>query len=271
VTANRPALGGLLRSEALKAATMPATYGLLAAILAMTALNTALPLSDLHATLAVAQTVHHALSGGRDFTVLFVALGAVGAATEFRHGTAIPTFLATPRRGRVLFAKVVVGILLGALYAVFAVISTVGPAAGVLTGFGIDTKLGETNTWALLGRIVLAFIVWALIGIGVGTLVRNQVAAIVIVLAFTQFIEPIARVAASFVKGLSDVTRFFPGAASDTLVGQSIYNSALASPGGTQAASGHPLEWWVGGLVLLGYAVVFLIVGYLASWRRDVS
>jgi ABC-type transport system involved in multi-copper enzyme maturation permease subunit len=198
-------------------------------------------------------------------------IGTLMVTAEFRHKTLTPTFLATPRRGRVLFAKVLVGILLGALYAVFAVISTVGPAAGVLTGFGIDTKLGETSTWALLGRIVLAFIVWALIGIGVGTLVRNQVAAIVIVLAFTQFVEPIARVAASFVKGLSDVTRFFPGAASDTLVGQSIYNSALASPGGTQAASGHPLEWWVGGLVLLGYAVVFLILGYVASWRRDVS
>ena len=48
----------------------------------------------LHANLAVAHTVRHALAGGRDFAVLFVALGAVGAASEFRHGTAIPTFLA---------------------------------------------------------------------------------------------------------------------------------------------------------------------------------
>ena len=37
---------------------------------------------------------------GRDFMILFVALGAVGAAGEFRHGTAIPTFPATPVRGR---------------------------------------------------------------------------------------------------------------------------------------------------------------------------
>jgi ABC-2 type transport system permease protein len=198
-------------------------------------------------------------------------IGTLMVTAEFRHKTLTPTFLATPRRGRVLFAKVLVGIVLGALYAAFAVIATVGPAAGILTGFGIGTQLGETNTWALLGRIVLAFIVWALIGIGVGTLVRNQVAAIVIVLAFTQFVEPIARVAASFVKGLSDVTRFLPAAASDTLVGQSIFSSALASPGGGQTTTGHPLEWWAGGLVLLGYAVVFLILGYVVSWRRDVS
>ena len=55
-----------------------------------------------HASLTVVQTVRHALGGGRDFTVLFVALGAVAAAAEFRHGTAIPTFLATPRRPRAL-------------------------------------------------------------------------------------------------------------------------------------------------------------------------
>src|SRR5205814_896379 len=120
VTPHRPTFGARLRSEALKAATMPATYGLLAAILAMTALNTALPLSDLHANLAVVQTVHHALSGGRDFTVLFVALGAVGAATEFRHGTAIPSLLATPRRSRLLGAKIATYLALGLLAALTA-------------------------------------------------------------------------------------------------------------------------------------------------------
>jgi hypothetical protein len=196
-------------------------------------------------------------------------IGTLMVTTEFRHKTLTPTFLATPKRGRVLAAKVFVGVVLGLLYSVFALLSTVGPAAGVLTGMGIDTRLGHSDTWALLGRIVLAFVVWALVGLGVGTLVRNQVAAIVIVLAFTQFIEPIARAAATFVKGLSDVTRFLPGAASDALVGSSVFTTFSTGPGAT--TSGHPLEWWAGGLVLLAYAVVFLLLGYLTSWRRDVS
>ncbi len=195
-------------------------------------------------------------------------IGTLMVTSEFRHKTLTPTFLATPKRGRVLTAKVVVGIVLGVLYAAFALISTVGPSAGVLAGFGLDAQLGKSDTWALLGRIVIAFVLWVLVGIGVGTLVRNQVAAIVIVLAFTQFIEPIARVAASFVTGLSGATKYLPGAASDTLVGQSIFTSAVA--GGT-ASTGTPLEWWAGGLVLLAYAVVFLVLGYLLSWRRDVS
>ena len=114
--------------------------------------------------------------------------------------------------------------------------------------------------------MILAFILWVLIGIGVGALVRNQVGAIVGVLVFTQFLEPVGRAAASFVEGLSDFTRFLPGAASDALVGESLFAGAGATP-----ASADPLEWWVGGLVLLGYAVVLVALGHLLSWRRDVS
>ena len=192
-------------------------------------------------------------------------IGTLMVTAEFRHQTLSPTFLATPRRGIVLGAKVLVGALIGVLYAVIAIVATVGPAAGFLAGFGLDTDLGESEPWALLGRIVIAFALWVLVGVGVGALVRNQVAAIVIVLAFTQFIEPLARRAAAGVTGLSDVTRFLPGAAGDALVGSSIFTISGAGAGGA------PLEWWGGGLVLLGYAVVFLVLGYLISWRRAVT
>ncbi len=84
---------------------------------------------------------------------------------------------------------------------------------------------------------------------------------------FTQFLEPVGRAAAAFVDGLSDITRFLPGAASDALVGASVFNMSVA----TGSGGSEPLEWWVGGLVLLGYAVVLVILGHLLSWRRDVS
>jgi len=196
-------------------------------------------------------------------------IGTLIVTVEFRHKTLTPTFLATPRRGTVMWAKILVGILLGVLYAAAAIIATVGTAAGVLAGLGLDTELGASDTWALLGRIVIAFALWTLVGVGVGTLVRNQVAAIVIVLAFTQFVEPIARLAGQFVNGLSNVTNYLPGAASDALVGASVFS--IGGGGGTSAAASMPLEWWAGGLVLAAYAVVFLILGHILSWRRDVS
>jgi ABC-2 type transport system permease protein len=196
-------------------------------------------------------------------------VGTLMVTAEFRHQTLTPTFLATPKRGIVMWAKIAVGAVLGVLYALLALASTVGPAAGFLAGYGLDTELSSSDTWAMLGRIVLSFVLWTFVGIGVGALVRNQVAAVVIVLAFTQFVEPLARLAATFVDGLGDVTRFLPGAASDALVGESIYTSSMFQAG--QSGAGTPLEWWVGGLVLLGYAVVVLVLGHVTSWRRDVS
>ncbi|QAY59219.1 ABC transporter permease [Microbacterium protaetiae] len=193
-------------------------------------------------------------------------IGTLMVTAEFRHHTLTPTFLATPRRGLVLWSKTIVGVGIGVVYAVLALIAAVGPSAGFLAGFGQPTALDDSDTWAMLGRIVIAFALWVLVGIGVGTLVRNQVAAVVIVLAFTQFVEPIARVAGMFVDGLDSVLRFLPGAASDALVGTSIYTAT--TPGSSGA---DQLDWWVGGVVLLAYAVVLLVLGHLTSWRRDVD
>ncbi|QIG39243.1 ABC transporter permease [Microbacterium sp. 4R-513] len=194
-------------------------------------------------------------------------IGTLMVTSEFRHKTLTPTFLATPRRATVLGAKIVVGLLLGLLYGVVGVVAAVGPSAAFLSGYGIETGFTSSDTWALLGRMLLAYVLWVFIGIGVGALVRNQVGAIVGVLVFTQFLEPVARAAASFVDGLDDVTKYLPGAASDALVGASVFSISTAQTG----VANTPLEWWAGGLVLLGYAAVLVVAGYLTSWRRDVS
>ncbi|MBN9213034.1 MAG: ABC transporter permease, partial [Microbacterium sp.] len=93
----------------------------------------------------------------------------------------------------VLVGKFAIGILVGLLYGILGSIAAIGAGAGVFAAFGLDTELGSSDTWVLVGRMLLAFALWAVVGIGVGTVVRNQVAAIVIVLAVTLFIEPIVR------------------------------------------------------------------------------
>jgi ABC-2 type transport system permease protein len=196
--------------------------------------------------------------------VFAVLLGALATTGEFRHQTLTPTFLATPRRGRVLVAKLIALIGAGALYGVIAMIAAVGAGAGLLLAFGIDPQLGDPDTWALIGRSILAMALWSAIGVGLGVLVPSQVAAIVIVLAFTQFVEPILRLASSVADWTAQIGQFLPGAASDALVGASFFT--LAGGGG-----GASLEWWQGGLVLLAIAVVVSILGWLTTWRRDVT
>lgn len=198
---------------------------------------------------------------GYVFPLLF---GALASTSEFRHQTLTPTFLATPKRSVVLLGKLSVGAFWGVVYAVVGVIASVGIGSAVLAATGHDTLLDDPDTWALVGRIVLAMALWAIIGVALGVLVPNQVATIVIVLAFTQFVEPLLRVAAAFWDWTAAVGRFLPGAASDALVGSSFFTSFTGG-------AADPLEWWQGGLVLGAYAALFLIIGSLTTWRRDVT
>ncbi|MEO7348579.1 MAG: ABC transporter permease [Terrimesophilobacter sp.] len=204
-----------------------------------------------------------ASSIGYVFPVLF---GTLSTTTEFRHQTLTPTFLSQPHRGTVLSAKLVVLAVVGAIYGIAALVASVGFGAVLLSATGHGTGLESSETWALLARVVMAMALWAVIGVGLGALIPSQAAAIVIVLAFTQFLEPILRLVASFWEWTAGVGKFLPGAASDALVGSSVFTSLGGMSGETQT-----LDWWQGGVVLLSMAVIAAAIGYLTTWRKDVT
>lgn len=200
---------------------------------------------------------------GYVFPLLF---GALASTSEFRHQTLTPTFLATPRRGAVLGGKIGAGLIGGVVFGVVGLLASVGIGALVMQLVGVAPGLDSADNWALIGRALIGMSLWAVIGVGLGVLIPNQVAVIVSVLAFTQFLEPLLRLGASFWEWSAAVGRLLPGAATDALVGSSIYSLALAGGGGTDA-----LEWWQGGLVLGAYAVLFIGLGGATTWRRDVT
>jgi ABC-2 type transport system permease protein len=193
-------------------------------------------------------------------------LGTLSITSEVRYQTLTPTFLAQPKRGRVLVAKLIVLALAGAGFGVIGLVASMGLGAPILAATGNETALADSDTWALAGRIVLAMALWAVVGVGIGSLIQNQIAAIVVVLAFTQFVEPILRFGTSIWDWTASVGRFLPGAATDALVGSSIFTAV-----GMGGATVEPLEWWQGGLVLLAIAVVVAVAGYLTAWRRDIT
>ncbi|WP_394553988.1 ABC transporter permease [Agromyces sp. MMS24-JH15] len=193
-----------------------------------------------------------------------VLLGALAVTGEFRHRTLTPTFLATPKRGVVLTGKLASQLVVGAVFGVLGFAASVGAGAAALSAFGVDPTLDATDTWAMVGRGILAMALWGAIGVGLGAVVPNQVAAIVIVIAFTQFVEPMLRLVSSLSDVTAEIGKYLPGAASDALVGASIYSMAAIG----QSAS---LEWWQGGLVLAGYAALLTVIGGATTWRRDVT
>jgi len=208
----------------------------------------------------VAVTVYTlAVSLGYVFPLVVGALSMTG---EFRHQTITPTLLAEPRRGVVLGAKLVVGAVLGAAYGV------VGTAGAVLGGLpflltkGDGTHLGEGGVLVDLLFSVVAMAIWCVIGVGLGTLITNQVASIVVILAFTQFVEPILRIGLVAIDPLAGVQKFLPGAAAEALAGSSLYSS-------TGMLTLLDRGW--GAVVLLGYAAGFALAGRYTTLRRDIS
>lgn len=190
-----------------------------------------------------------------------LVIGALAMTGEFRHRTITPTLLAEPHRGLVLGAKLAVSLAVGVLYGVAGTLGAIAGGAPLLaTGDG--TFLTSGAVLADLGFCVLALAGWSAIGVGVGSLITNQVAAVIAILAFTQFVEPVLRIGLGSVHALSGASRYLPGAAAEALSGSSFYSSA---------GMAGLLEPWQGGLVLLGYAVVLAVLGRLTTMRRDVA
>lgn len=190
-----------------------------------------------------------------------VLVGTLAITTEYRYQTLTYTFLAQPRRVRVLAAKLAVGVAFGLALGVVAVAVGAGGAAGVLTLTGNDAGL-DGDVLRALGQTVLGMGLWAAVGVGVGALVRNQVAAIVVVVAFSQLVEPLLRFGLGAWEATREVSQYLPGAAGDAMAGASLYT--LGSPV-------QLLDWWQGGLVLAAYALVLLAVGGASTVRRDVT
>ena len=194
-----------------------------------------------------------------------VLLGALSVTVEYRHGTLAPTFVWAAGRGRVLGAKVLVQFVMGFIYGMISSAAAVIASVFFFLGAGVNTTLGDGETWLQFLRTAADMGIWAVLGVGVGILVKNQAAAIVIVIVFTQFVEPMARLAAAISEKAARVVGFLPGAASDAFTGNSFYSAMTAGVGYDQ------LSWWGGALVLLGYASVALILGATTRWRADVG
>jgi ABC-type transport system involved in multi-copper enzyme maturation permease subunit len=189
-------------------------------------------------------------------------VGALAVASEFRHQTITPTLLAEPRRTVLVSAKVISGGVIGLLYGLVGTLAAVVGGAGVLTLLGEPTYLDQASTWQSIGLSVLALALWAVVGVGFGSVLTNQVAVIVVVLAFTQFVEPVLRLALGVTSWGGDVAAYLPGAAGEAIAGGSFF---------AESGIGSLLEWWQGALVLLAYGVGLAAIGRLTTFRRDIT
>ncbi|MCU0263893.1 MAG: ATP-binding cassette domain-containing protein [Candidatus Nanopelagicales bacterium] len=189
-------------------------------------------------------------------------LGALSVTGEFRHRTITPTLLAEPRRSLVLGSKLVAILPFALVVAIAGVVGTLIGGAATLGIMGEPTLLGDRTIQRTLVLSVVALTLWALVGVGFGSVLTNQVAAIVVLLAFTQFVEPLVRLLLAQFEATEAVSKFLPGAAGEAIAGSSLYvSSGLADL----------LNAWQGTLTLLGYAVILVVIGRVTTFRRDIG
>jgi ABC-type transport system involved in multi-copper enzyme maturation permease subunit len=247
----------LVRAELAKVMSTRLVWGLLVGYLGFVVLNIVIAVFTAGTQglppLDSQQAVRGVFSSAATGTVFSLVLGVVAMTGEFRHGTATTTFLAVPRRGRVVFAKAVALPIATLGYAVAGVALTALLGYGLLAARGVDAGAADPEILRVLGGALATVCLYSLLGVGFGSLIRNQVAAIVTALLWVMLVET------GLVAFLPEVGRWTPGgAASAMTLGEPVRGVEL-------------LPAWAGALLFVAYGAAFAALGARLTVRRDVS
>jgi hypothetical protein len=238
----------LLRGELIKVRTTRTAigFGVAGLLLALAATLLSILTSDLTSV----DDKRNALNFGGGIGILFLIFGAVGATGEFRHRTLAPAVLIAPDRLRLLLARLEAYSLAGLLFGLIIAIITLGIGLALIGGEPGPGLTGDDYVKLGVGG-VLDVVVAAAIGVGVGTLVRNQVAAVVGILIWLTILEPL--------------TGLLHHHISDYTLG-----STLDRVGRGGINPDEP-SWGASILVLLAWGVVLCVLGAVVDRRRDVE
>ena len=198
--------------------------------------------------------VTNILGAAGSSSIFILILGIIGMTSEYRHMTITSTFLATPKRPRVLIAKGITYALLGAALGLIAFITSFAVTLIALMS-DEHAPVDIVTALQILGGVVLAFAIYAFVGVSVGALIRNQVAAIVGALVWVLIVEALLTVFVDW------IGKWLPGGALDAV----LQTTNVTGRGGEDI-----LPTAIGVVVLLGYAVLFGLLASLTTLRRDI-
>jgi ABC-2 type transport system permease protein len=233
------------------------------------------------------------------WVMLFAAvLGVTISTGEFRHATAALTYLATPARGRVLAAKAIAAACAGALFGLVAAIIATGAGLGFAAArgdhgaHGAQFALGAGTLAAHVAGAVLGAALLAALGVGLGSLVRSQLAGIVGVFVWALIVE-------SVIGGIfTSAWPYLPFTAATGLAGVPVgagpgvrvvvrphrvleSGRAAVGPGvpavvrthapAAAAAVPGPLPFAAAVALLAGTVIVLAMLARLTTVRRDVA
>jgi hypothetical protein len=245
-------MSALLRAELLKLRTTRTFAALVGSALALSLLVVVLT-----ATLSDGldeEDVRDLFTG--DFTSLFILiLGVMGMTGEWRHRTITSSVLAAPDRVRLLAAKTIAYAVAGAVLSLIVTVTIMAVGSVILSARG-ETTAGLADLLDVLWRNLTVAALLGAFGVGIGALLRNQVAAIIGVLVFSFIVEP------AVIALAPDVGRFGPTLGAPTAILD--FESEFEDEGDILGPA-------AGVAVLLGWIVAAFAAGAALLRSRDLT
>ncbi len=173
--------------------------------------------------------------------------GAIAVAREYGHGTVVLTFLTTPRRPQAVLAQYAAAFVGGSVLGLVAAGVSAGSVAAGLTATDYGFMVSAAGLTQVLTASTLAGGAGAVLGAGVGALVRNTGGAVTGTILLLVILPPLA------VQMVNETATWVPSILANVVSG--IDN--VVGMGAAIAAIGM-------------WAVVPAAIGLVAVTRRDV-
>jgi ABC-2 type transport system permease protein len=197
--------------------------------------------------------------------VLVMLLGILVITNEFQYQTATATFLTTPRRSRVVVGKLVAAIGLAMLFWLVSQLISLGSGLVFFHNLGLTNSLGQWPVQRAMVFNAAAYLLWAVFGFGLGTLIRSQIGSVVTgtvvyLVGYVGGIGVFVLIRTYLIHGdwvLTSAVSLPPIASQIMISPDKLYPQSAA--------------WWVGALVMIGWSLLAGSIGVWLTGRRDIS
>ena len=264
-------MSGVLRAELRRITTTKLWWVALICIFVLSAGYAALPatVAWLQGRAGVASSpftdpgiIRSIYNGGNVLSrILAMVVGIVAIGSEYRYGTLAASYLATPRRVRMLLGKAGALLIFGLIYGIVSVAAGMLVAIPFVLANNGTLLLDQPATWRSIVLGVCSIALWTMIGMGIGILIKNMLVALLVGIILGFLVEPIVSVV-FFVKRWDQLLNLMPTGATNAML-------QITSP--VLFAAQHPTPWWLAGLILATWCLLPVIAGMLSAVRRDVA
>lgn len=173
--------------------------------------------------------------------------GATAVAREYGYGTVVLTFLTTPRRSQAVSAQLAAAFVGGSVLGLVGAGISAGSVAAGLTATDFGFMVSGADLAQVLAASTLAGGAGAVLGAGVGALIRNTGGAVTGTILLLVILPPLA------VQMVSETASWIPGTLANVVSG--VESSVAIGPA----------------ILAIGlWAVVPAAIGMFAVARRDV-